>query len=187
MVLTRYEWGLAGDSAVACRSGMFWPSAVARLFSFCRQVESSRVRAQERAPCVLLERGLKGRRFRDAGALPRGVRRRPEAVVTSSGVPRGRPAPSSSFRPLRARRCWRRCTGPRRPSAQPSPTVGGVGASPSPRTTSPSGSTSSWRCSTGEEVKLRVRRCAPMPRTRPRARAAAQPTRRTAPARVRAL
>ena len=27
-------------------SGLVWPSAVARLVSFCRQVESSRVRAQ---------------------------------------------------------------------------------------------------------------------------------------------
>ena len=53
----------------------------------------------------------------------------------------------------RARRTWQWCAGPCRPSARPSPTVGGVGASLSPRTSSPTGSTSSWRCSTGEEVK----------------------------------
>ena len=45
---------------------------------------------------------MKETQFRDAGALPGGVRRRAEAVVAASGVPCGRLAPSSSSRPLRA-------------------------------------------------------------------------------------
>ena len=51
----------------------------------------------------------------------------------------------------RARRTWRRCAGPRRPSARPSAPVGGVGVVALAPHRKPRWSTTTLRCSTGED------------------------------------
>ena len=153
-VLTRYERGLAGLSGRACCPGASWPSAVARLFSLCSQVESSRLRDEEQAAGVLVERGVKGRSFRDAGALRGAVLRRALAVKGASGVPL-RACPQLGLPAVvRARRTWRRCTGPCRPSARPSAEVGGVGAVALAPHRKPRWSTTTLRCSTGDEYEI---------------------------------
>ena len=60
--------------------GCCGPQQLCAFFSFCRQVESSRARAEGQAAAVLLESILKGTSFRDAGALPGDVLRRAVAV-----------------------------------------------------------------------------------------------------------
>ena len=54
----------------------------------------------------------------------------------------------------RARRTWRRCAGPRRPSARPSAPVGGVGVVALAPHRKPRWSTSTSRCSTGDEYEM---------------------------------
>ena len=82
--------------------GCSGPRQLCAFFSFCRQVESSREGVEERAAGVLVKRGVKGRSFRDAGALLGGVLRRAVAVKGAVSCAVGGPAPSWGYRPLRA-------------------------------------------------------------------------------------
>ena len=68
----------------------------------------------------------------------------------------------------RARRRWRRCAGPGRPSARPSPTVGGVGAAALAPHFEPLGVYFLFALLDGRGGGDRVRRRAPIPHTRPR-------------------
>lgn len=136
-------------------------------------VESSRACAQEQTAAVLLDSRSMWMSLREAGALPGGVLCRAEAMVVTLDMPLEGLPPSWACRPLRA------LAGPRDgaptrtcPACGRAQRFAGWGPSPSPRTSSPAGSTSSLRCSTDEEVELECRRCAHAPRTRPRARAA---------------
>ena len=87
------------ERAVLVRPG---PRQLCAFFSFCRQVEISRARAEQHAAAVPVKSRWKERNLREAGALRGGVLRRAEAADGVSGMPSEGLAPSRAYRPLRA-------------------------------------------------------------------------------------